>query len=1044
MKPFDIAPFALPNTPDSEMRFEELRDVARVDLSFYATPPSRIGLSYMHRYWPHRRAEQADPTNPAAFGWLPIDDWFNPEWRRAAIRVERTGLRTVAVFFLPLTKEFPDQKDYAVEFRRTLGLKVGVPKNATLRRVAVFTTSPPTASTIRVHLDCGRRTLGRNVGIETYNARVRSIRAVSGVRCSNSSAVVLGEGRRRAFDLAVHHMLPAHPLCGDDGHITFVFDGESFTISLTSLRERGPIWFAEQGVFITNADAPASFDDYRKSIRQQKSVLQMVLDRPEQSYGGAFHGQPRPHPIGYCIGVPHARQIFRIEPAGDIVLDKWMLIWRAGRDTPRFKNKGNARFFFGFERAMILARFNDPAPVPIYNIRFRRGDLEISQEALAAPLEYPISEREPAGDDTVVALVRFSFRNTGESPVAALLPIAYSSDSSRSHNPLLSSGMDDCLVPRSQRDALVAEGNALVSDWQGERVIRARYETTMASTQSGSAVVFSHALKPGETCHLLLKIPYIALDTPEELRALDALDFDVCRDLVARFWREVGRRGAQLHTPDQHLNALHAAHLTHVTIADPAMADSSGLINTSVGTATYGNYSNESCMIIQELDQRGLHDEARRRLDLFVNYQGTVPLPGNFTDCQGVFYGAGGFEQGRYNQHHGWVLWCLCEHYFLSGDRAWFENVAPAVIAGADWVFRQRRTTMAQLPHSRGWERGFLPAGSLEDVTDYWYWLSTNALTWRGTNAAACALEDIAHPDASRIRREADAYRRDLVRGFETMRWYSPLVRLRSGRWVPHYPSRLYCRGRDVGWIRETLEGSVYLLISGLYDPRGRQGSWILEDYQDNRYISPPFGYNVPPPSENWYDHGGISIQPCLLAGLMPHLDRDEPEFYLWMFFNAWCAIYREETNSMVEHPMPTLGYSNSAYVKTSDEANAVMWLRYLLVYATPEIIHFGRAVPRAWFAESQSFWLQDVATRFGTVGVRYTSDVGQKCIQAEVSLSLRRPCPRVLVRFRTPDKQPIRSVVVDGRTWKRFDSTTGDVDITGSIGKVIIIAQYS
>ena len=77
---------------------------------------------------------------------------------------------------------------------------------------------------------------------------------------------------------------------------------------------------------------------------------------------------------------------------------------------------------------------------------------------------------------------------------------------------------------------------------------------------------------------------------------------------------------------------------------------------------------------------------------------------------------------------------------------------------------------MRDQPHSRGWERGFLPAGALEDVQEYRYWLTTNTMIWRGVNAAAQALEAYGHPEAERIRREADAYGKDLRRGFETMR----------------------------------------------------------------------------------------------------------------------------------------------------------------------------------------------------------------------------------------------------------------------------------
>ncbi|GAJ10923.1 unnamed protein product, partial [marine sediment metagenome] len=242
-----------------------------------------------------------------------------------------------------------------------------------------------------------------------------------------------------------------------------------------------------------------------------------------------------------------------------------------------------------------------------------------------------------------------------------------------------------------------------------------------------------------------------------------------------------------------------------------------------------------------------------------------------------------------------WVMWCLAKHYFAIRDKAWLNKNADGLIKGADWVFRQRKETMKPLPHSRGWEYGFLPAGSLEDVSDYFYWLSTNTMTWRGTQWVARTLEAIGHPQAARIRAESDAYRKDLLNGFEKSRQYSPLVRLKDGRWVPNYSSRLYLRGRDVGWIREILEGSVYLLISGLYDPTSKQASWILDDYQDNRYSDPIYSYPINDFNTNWFDLGGFSCQPTLLAGLMPYLDRDEPEVYIWMFMNAWAACYREE-----------------------------------------------------------------------------------------------------------------------------------------------------
>ena len=63
-----------------------------------------------------------------------------------------------------------------------------------------------------------------------------------------------------------------------------------------------------------------------------------------------------------------------------------------------------------------------------------------------------------------------------------------------------------------------------------------------------------------------------------------------------------------------------------------------------------------------------------------------------------------------------------------------------------------------------------------------------NRMLLRSLRLAAHAAAG--HPEAARVRREADSYKADLIRGFETQRENAPLVRLRDGRWIPNYPSR--------------------------------------------------------------------------------------------------------------------------------------------------------------------------------------------------------------------------------------------------------------
>lgn len=1045
---FDIAPFALPNNPPGEIRFEETRDVVAVEIDGAGPLPDSAGLSYLRQNWPETDLEHArDLSQPCQFGWTRVDDWFNGRWQRAATRVSRGKDGRARIEFEPLTKEFPDRAGYDVRFRRTLGLRIEGIKPEAVKQLRVITRSLPARTSLRVELNAGASTPGKMLRFEGYNSIVRKISAGKGCRLEDK-AIRWDAADPASFELEVDHMVPCFRYSGDDGHVRFLIGDDSFTISLVSLAAQGPIWFAEKGVYVARSDDPTTAGEYIARSAGSRTVAQRVAALPEQTYANAFIGQPRPHSAAWSLGFKNCRQRFWQDPNGDVTIESTTVRQLPAADTKRYANgPGHGRFFFGLEDAILLGRGTDPAPALVSRLRVRGDDVEIEQTSLAAPLDGEIEKGPIVGDRNLVCLVRFRLKNVGASRRTARLRIEYSSDSSRSPNPYhrdRRGAVSDWLTPNSPREPLTLSETLVRGTWRDQKPLRARVETEMTGRTEGEGLTFARELDVDQTCDLMLKIPFVNLESLAELDQLRALDFDAAREQLAAFWRKEEARGAQIQTPVPQLDALHGAHLTYVQISDPAMPGEPELINTSVGASTYSNYGNESCMINQELDQRGLADDARRRLEVWLRYQGTEPLSGLYSDHTGVLHGADGFSASpAYNQNHGWILWRLCEHALYTRDRAWFDHAAPPIVAACDWVFRQRQATMRERPNSRGWERGFLPAGGLEDIQEYRYWLTSNVMIWRGVDAAAEALAFFGRPEAERIRREADKYGNDLRKGFETMRQHCPLVRLRDGRWVPYYPGQLYRRGRDVGWIRETLEGSVYLLISGLYDPRGTEARWILDDFQDNRYMSPPYGYAIVDEHNDWFSRGGLSIQPNLLAGLMPYLDRDEPEVYLWMFFNSWAACYREEINAMVEHPFPELGYANTAHPKTSDEANAVMWLRYMFVYGDRDRLSLGRAVPRAWLGQARVVGLENVATRWGRVSVQYLPGESKDTLRARVKLKLSAQPPRTVLRFRDPAKRPIAGVTVNGKEHKAFDAEKEDVDLTGMDGALDVIVRF-
>jgi hypothetical protein len=161
------------------------------------------------------------------------------------------------------------------------------------------------------------------------------------------------------------------------------------------------------------------------------------------------------------------------------------------------------------------------------------------------------------------------------------------------------------------------------------------------------------------------------------------------------------------------------------------------------------------------------------------------------------------------------------------------------------------------------------------------------------------------------------------------------------------------------------------------------------------------------------------------------------------MFFNAWAACYREEVQAMVEHPQPLLGFSNSAPFKTSDQSNATKWLAYMFVYQRGGLLHLGRALPRAWFGGEEPFGTTGLSVPAGLVSVTYHPQPAADKIEAEVELTLRRKPEQLLLRFRHPQRKPIRAVTVDDRPHRAFDAASGDVELTPANGKIRVAVGY-
>jgi len=970
----DIFPFAhIARRGDSlVLRWEEPRDIHRIVLWYEDHPPDRLKVDYWQKNWPRhrRRREDLESGRIGRSAWKPQDDWFNGSWVEAKT-VPRHRQRCLSIRFAPLgSSELEDADNYRVRFRRTLKLRLT--SNPRPSRIAVYTATK--VRRIRVKVDLGIAPEEANTWrgeVKVYNGRLLEV-----IRPSEKDP---------SLRLRLEVSKPG-PLSFDGTIVTVRSKTKGFSFAPADL-EHGPIVCPDLGVGIKRTSPPSPATTAKRGCL----VYEETARRPEQTLGWATSENPPKRPMHFIVGVEGCRQKFGVEPSGDVFAGMGYVKRVPGPETDRISWTGDRLYLrLGLQPLLPSGRFLLEGFLPVLIARFTDGRLEIEEAVFATTVSRLRRRPDPA--EPVVAFICLKFRNLSDRRTEATGTIT-----AEGGKPL---------AP----EFLLLRGNTVRTTETGSlRFLLEAGEFEVSCARGG--VAYRTSLSPGEEKRLVIKFPFIDRLTPDELERLREKSWAQGLDEVKEYWRRRAEEGTQIRTGEKEIDDFYRAVLTHILINDEREAGSD-LIVPRVSSFNYGNYPNESVMQIMELDRRGLHPDARARLEVFLKYQGTKPLPGLFRSKRGLFYGSGGYESGGYNQHHGWVLWGLAEHFFLTGDEEWLRRVSDSIVHACDWVISERRSALDTVEGGRAC--GLLPPGSLEDVKEYWYWFSTDALTYRGLVWAARALEAIGHPEAQRLISEAEAFRADIAKALEQATLLSPLVRLRDGIYVPHVPSRPYRRGREVGWIREVLGGAISC-IGTVLRPDSQISTWILKDYEDNRYLDYPYAYRLDDPESQWFSLGGFSLQPNLTYTISPYLLRDEVKHFLRSFFNAFAACWRADIRCMTEHPLPTLCDWAGDHFKSSDESMVLLNLRAMFIREEGEDLYLGQAIPRGWLKPGASIHIKNAATHFGPMTLEMEVARGAQSITAKVEPPTRSSPRRIFLRLRHPMGWELEEALLDG-----------------------------
>jgi hypothetical protein len=1002
------------------------------------------------QYWNHNW--------PTAYrgGWTDIDDPHNGGWVTAHGDVEADG-DTVTYTFDPLDiTELARAEDFAVFYRQTYRFRLLFTDGASrpVRGFEVYSTSTWKESAFSIAMS-GSKPLPGGLLIRNGHLIAQSKRG------GQISARVLGADCSRQVDAK---FVPVPP---DLTVVTLRAKPRDVSFAVDDLAD-GPIDIPDLGVTIRQAG------DTRERRTGPKPVFDRILDEPEQSYERASREVPHMVKIRQGryvpLGCDSNRQEFALRFNGHLFADKRSLKV-SGRDTARLLWPGG-RIDFKFptmdppdfrERDDAAEQSAMNGCLPVYTTRWMDRQVEFVKTDFAA-LICGGPENEPAkrGDEAVAVFTRVRIRNASEDPIRARFWIVV-------EEPEALEVRDGAIVAAARiagerwpwhKEA--AKERLTARPYERPR-LRALIETHGRGEVSAAscaypprgigslpnAVAYDVELAPREAHAIELKFPFVTLLTDDELSALRQASFDAKLAEMSGYWERKIASGAKIETPEPVITEFVKATVPHIAITADRDIET-GYYLLPAATYNYNVCANEAMHQVRSLDFRGYHKDARKYLMPFVHCQGSRPLHGKFRSQEGVLHGLRvsdevDYQTFNYNLDHGFVLFALCEHYFLTRDRRWANGVAPNLVAACDMVTREREYTKKLTPQGeKAPEYGLIPPGHLEDNPEWLYWYAVNAYCYRGMAAAAEVLRELGQNDAGRIAADAADYREDLRRSMRLHMEHSPVTALADGRFVPFTPTRAGLLTRDLGWMRNSLYGPIHTIECGVLDASEDQATWILKDSEDNVFVHKYRGRQVDL-ERYWFSQGGNTIQSGLLPMAMVYIKRDQPEHAVRCLMNSFAQNIYRDVRCFTEHPVEAFGLGVGPFYKTPDESCWVNWLRHCLVSETgDDSLRIGPAIPRTWMQDGQAVRAEGMATYFGPVsfGIESNADSGE--IVATVTPPKRNPPKKLEIRLRHPEKKPFRSVTVNGEPCRRVDRKRETIALDPAFGKrLTIVAKY-
>lgn len=1074
--PLTTAALHAGNLANAGVQWTEERDVREIRIRYTSAPPPNISIQYWFHTWPYPQPEMPSIEDP-------VDDRWQGKWLTATILPQCSGVECV-YRFAPLSKEENPRASNqpGVIYRRTLKIRIAAkPALPAISSVQIFSGTIEKPLHLRVAFGFREKTGAAWTGsVSLQNGRVLAMRPWHFDKADqfnqHGSWSLRTAGSAKGVDMDLLTAEPSLPGSLDDTLVTihsqtsglFGERHRGFTFRVADLR-RGSIYLPEFFTYVTTDVSSAAFIPPKV---EGKRIRQMIPSEPEQTYSRASREIPKLDPWerqwGGPLYLPLAAdaswQKFAFEIGGNPYISKngtkalghelKRLQWEGDRLS--WKIGTGSVPYYREDRRCAMSVLEGYLPIAIQ--KWQRDGFDYEEEAFATLLDGPLdamdgqrSEQTPA-----VLVLKIRFRNTTAEPRDAHI-----------------------WLHTNPEEQLELRGNALYVSPPSGSDVQPRLRAVLDGRQhsaleqrpgsAAKAVHFTISTAPGAAGAILLKLPFVSDWSAAEVRKLEAMDEAAERKRVIDYWTRVTASTARFTVPESNFNLLSrgvAAHIRLSAAKDPV----TGLLMLPAASYVYRVFANETCFQTLLLDTLGQHKLAEAYLEPILRLQGSKNFPGKHKGMEdAIFHGLRINEEydytaSHYGLDHGTVLWTLGEHYLYTRNRAWFERIWPNMRKAIDWIVAQRHSTMLRDANGQpAPEYGLLPASALEDNSDWAHWFANNSFSWAGMDRAARALEDLKHPEAARVRKEADAFLHDLRTAVLHATESAAVTRLRDGTYSPWVPVEPYQRLRRFGpirvdyyqrygiteqpnlrlsAIREALYGPIILLNLGVFQPDEPIANWILDDWEDNLTLTSGLGLNVHGITDEklWFSQGGMVFQSNLQNPLLVYLKRHETPAAIRSSYNNFVACFYPGPNVFTEE-YRAWEHPSGPFYKSPDEAKFVNRLRDMLVLEQDNTLWLAGGVPRDWLASRDGVRVDHLATYFGEVSY-LLREKEPGLIEGEVTLPLRNPARENWLSVHVP-KGRIVGVTINNQEWRDFDPAREAVRLPAENKKMSLQIRY-